>query len=236
MHAARTAPVPAPVPELRPARPAPVWRGWLLLALLLPIAAWVLYESQRVFRADWASAAERQHVLAWVGGAGLPKSQQEWDAAQAALQASLDLAPDDPDMQERMGDLHAVAGQRDWADEALRRQHYARAVDHYLAAIKLRPSSPQSWAMLAAARQAMGAPPATVHAAWDLAKRLGPFEGHVQPILMLVVLTDWDGASPAMQAWAKDLFDRGNEPTRRDINALAERYGLLFTPDPPAQP
>ena len=223
-------------PEVNPARPVPAWRGWLLLALLLPIAAWVLVESQRVFRADWASAAARQQVLSWVSGAGLPKSQHEWDTAKAALQASLDLAPDDPDMQERMGDLHAVAGQRDWADSALRAQHYARAASYYDVAIALRPSSPQTWAMLAAARQAMGAPPATVHAAWAQAQRRGPFEGHVQPILMQVVLADWDGAAPAMQAWAKDLFDRGGASTQRDINALARRYGLQFNADTASAP
>lgn len=231
MHAVRTAPVPAPVPELSRARPAPVWLGWLLLALLLPTAAWVLYESQRVFRADWASAAVRQQVLAWVGGTGLPKSQQEWDAAKTALQASLDLAPDDPDMQERMGDLHFVAGQRDWADQTLRGRHYANAASYYDVAIALRPSSPQTWAMLAAARQAMGAPPQAVQSAWARAQRLGPFEGHVQPILMQVVLADWEGASPAMQTWAKELFDRGSASTQRDINTLARGYGLQFAPD-----
>lgn len=212
-------------------RPAPGWRGWLLLALVLPTAGWVLFEAQRSFRADWASAAARQQVLAWVGGAGLPKTQQEWDAAQAALQKSLDLTPDDPDLQERMGDLHAVAGQRDWADAALRRQHYAQAVTYYDAAIALRPSSPQTWAMLAAARQAMGAPPATVQTAWAKAQKLGPFEGHVQPILMQVVLADWDGATPQMQAWAKDLFDNGGVAAQRDINVMAKRYGLQFTAD-----
>ena len=223
--------MPVPGPEVASTRPAPAWRGWLLLALLLPTAAWVLYESQRVFRADWASAAARQQVLAWVSGAGLPKSQPEWDAARTALQTSLDLAPDDPDMQERMGDLHAVAGQRDWADPALRNQHYAKAAGYYGVAIALRPSSPQTWAMLAAARQAMGAPAATVHAAWTEAQQRGPFEGHVQPILMQVVLADWDGASPAMQAWAKGLFDAGNASTQRDINDMARRYGLQFAPD-----
>jgi tetratricopeptide (TPR) repeat protein len=208
----------------------------LLLALVLPAAGWVLLEAHRTFYADWASAAARQQVLAWVGGTGLPKSPAEWETARAALQTSLDLAADDPDMQERMGDLHAVAGQRDWADATLRRQHYAKAVSYYDVAIALRPSAPQTWAMLAAARQAMGAPPAAVQEAWAKARQLGPFEGHVQPILMQVVLTDWDGASPQMQAWAKDLFDNGGAATQRDINALAKRYGLQFTPDAPRAP
>jgi tetratricopeptide (TPR) repeat protein len=225
-------------PGQRPGRAGPLAFAWplLLLALVLPTAAWVLFEAQRSFRADWASAAERQQVLAWVSGAGLPGSAQEWQAARAALQASLDLAADDPDMQERMGDLHAVAGLRDWADSALRQRHYADAAAYYQVALKLRPSAPQTWAMLASARQAMGAPAAGVHEAWAKARQLGPFEGHVQPILMQIVLTDWNGASPPMQAWAKDLFDTGNEATRRDINALALRYGLQFTPDLPAAP
>lgn len=222
--------------EAAPGRGLPGWRGWLMLALLLPTAGWVFFEAQRSFRADAGSAAARQQVLAWVGGAGLPKTQQEWDAAHTALQAALSLAPDDPDMQERLGDLHAVAGQRDWANLALRRQHYARAVAYYETAIALRPSAPQSWAMLAAARQAMGAPPATVQAAWEKAQHLGPFEGHVQPILMQVVLADWEGASPVMQAWAKDLFDKGNAGTQQDINALARRYGWQFSPDAVPKP
>ena len=207
------------------------WRTWVLLALVLPTAAWVFYESQRQFRAYWASAAVREQVLAWVSGNGLPKSAQVWDGARAAIQRSIDITPDDPDLYERMGDLHAVAGQRDWADPALRQAHYAEAATHYLHAIALRPSEPQTWAMLAAARQAMGAPPADVNAAWAKAQKLGPFEGHVQPILMQVVLADWDHATPPMQDWAKALFDHGNEGTRRDINVLAQRYGLVFHPD-----
>jgi tetratricopeptide (TPR) repeat protein len=208
----------------------------VLLCSLLPVAGWVLFEAQRTFRADWASAYERQQVLAWVAGTGLPKSPEEWEAARAALQASIDLASDDPDMQERMGDLYGVAGLRDWADIALRHQHYAKAAAYYQAALKLRPSEPQTWAVLASARQAMGAPPASVYEAWAKARQLGPFEGHVQPILMQIVLADWNGASPQMQDWAKGLFDAGNAATQRDINALALRYGWQFTPDAPAAP
>jgi hypothetical protein len=53
---------------------------------------------------------------------------------------------------------------------------------------------------------------------------------------MQILLADWNGASEPMQAWAKGVFDTGNAATQRDINALASRYGLQFTPDPPAKP
>jgi len=212
--------------------PAPRWRGWLLVALVLPVAGAVFYEAQRLFRADWASAATRHNVVQWVSGKGAPQSQAEWDAALADLQTSLRITPDDPNLHERLGDLHAVAGQRDWADDTLRRAHFARAATAYEQATVLRPSEPGTWAMLAIARQAMGAGGAPVHSAWARARALGPFEGHVQPMLMQVVLADWDGATPEMQAWAKALFDAGNANMRKDINTMANRYGLRFAPDP----
>ena len=45
-----------------------------------------------------------------------------------------------------------------------------------------------------------------------------------------VLVWTGEGGSKA-QAWAKDLFDASNEPTRKGINALARRYGLEFAPD-----
>jgi predicted TPR repeat methyltransferase len=211
------------------AKPRP-WLPWLLLAVLLPVAGWVLNESQRLFRADWASAAQRHQVLEWVSGAKAPASAAEWEAAHAALLASVAITPEDPDMHERLGDAHTVAGQRDWAQPALRQQHFANAQRAYEAAAALRPAEPQTWAMIAAARQAAGEPAAQVHEAWARALKLGPFEGHLQAILMQVVLADWEGASPGMRNWATTLFDDSNAAVRGDINRLAARYGLRFDP------
>jgi len=222
--------------ETAPAPPPGRWRAALLLVLLLPVAGWVFYESQRTFRADWASASARHKVVQWVAGTAQPKDEAEWQQAHADLQRSLGITPDDPGMQERMGDLYAVAGQRDWAEEPRRRAHFAEAARYYQQAIALRPSEPGTWAMLALARQSMGAPPASVHEAWARAQKQGPYEGHVQPMLMQVVLAGWDDATPAMQAWAKALFDNGDAGTRSGINAMAKRYGLVFTPDPVAAP
>jgi len=195
--------------------------------------AWVLYQGQRMARADWASISARPQVVQWVSGESAPTDAAAWEAVRDDIQRSLDIQPDSPEFLERMGDVLSVAGQQNWADSALRMKHFSAAAAFYERAIATRPSEPGTWAMLAAARQAAGAPLASVHAAWVRAQELGPFEGHVQPLLMQVVLADWDHASTAMQDWAKTLFDRVSPRTQGEINALAKRYGIQFQPDPP---
>ena len=207
------------------------WAPWLLTALAWSVAGWMLFEGQRTARADWASAVARQHVVRWVSGEAAPADMAEWEATRRAIQHSLDLVPDSPEMQERMGDAYSVAGQGNWANDTLRNDYFKRAAAHYESAVALRPSESGTWAMLAATRQAMRASPDSVQQAWTQARKLGPFEGHVQPMLMQVALADWDNASPAMQDWAKSLFDRASPPTQAEINALAKRYGLIFKPD-----
>ena len=70
------------------------WRAWALLAVVLPTAGWVFYESQRLFRADLASAGARQKVALWVSGAATPKSRAEWDEARELIALSLAITPE----------------------------------------------------------------------------------------------------------------------------------------------
>ena len=205
-----------------------------LLLLALPLSGWVFFEAQRMFRADWASAEARIQVQRWVAGQGPAPTVEQWERAQAALQVSLAITPDDPDLHERLGDLQVTAGQRPGVGEQPRKLHFEAAARHYEQATVLRPNEPGAWAMLALSRQVAQAQPSQVQAAWHKAQSLGPFEGPVQPVLMDVVLGDWNGATPAMQDWAKALYDAGTEGTRNAINALAKPFGLVFSPDEPA--
>ncbi len=199
---------------------------------LLAVAAWVFWAAQRQFRADWGSAEARFRVAQWAGHQGAPAGgQAQWQQVVQSLQRALGITPLDPKLHERLGDAHYAAGQRDWEDLELRRLHFANAVLAYETSVKLRPSEPGTWVLLAAARQIAGAPAEQVLAAWQNAARLGPHEGHVQPVLMQVALTDWDNADPAMQAWAKALYQSSSEPIRKQINALAREFGLVFSAD-----
>lgn len=206
----------------------------VLLAVSLPIAAWVFFEAQRIFRADWASAGARQQVQRWAAGQGPAPTVAQWEDAHADLLESLAITPDDPDLHERLGDLKFVAGMRKGLDEQQNKRQFEAAAGHYEQATALRSTEPGAWAMLALSRQLASAQRLQVQAAWTKAQALGPFEGPVQPVLLNVVLGDWEGATPAMQDWAKGLFDTGNEAARNAINAQAKPFGLIFSPDAPA--
>lgn len=218
---------------------APTQRRWYHLAApacLLAVAAWVVFDAQRLFRADVTSAQARHDVQRWVSGQARPPSASQWEGAQAALREAILLTPADANLHDRMGDLFVAAGQRDWADGPASARHFEQAAVHYQRALDLRPAESITWAMLAAAVQSSGGARATVQAAWQTAQKLGPFEGHVQPVLMQVVLADWDQSTPAMQQWALAVFDRADAPTRARINVLAKAYGFAFTADAAATP
>ncbi len=211
------------------------WRAVLMLACAVPLCGWVVFEAQRVFRAEWASMAARQQVTRWVSTDAVV-AQEDALQALAALQQALAITPKDPQLHERLGDLYTVLGRKDWDQVQLRNAHFTRAVAAYEASLALRPGTASAWAGLAVARQSLAGAAAGVHSAWQQAQARGPFEEHVQPVLLQVVLADWNGATPAMQSWAKALFDRSDANTRAQINALAKLYGLVFEPDASTPP
>ena len=213
--------------------------GWCNLALLLvaiTVGTWVIYESQRLMRADLLAVGTRKQVGNWASGAAEPTSQLDWDDALATLTAAQTITPDNPGLQEAIGDLHMVAGRRVWADMPLRLRHFGLAAAQYRAALNLRPADPQTWASLAAAYQGAGDTGSKLHQAWAKALALGPNEGHVQPMLLETALATWAVATPQMQAWAQAFFAASADPQRKAINQMAQRYGLRFDLDQPALP
>ena len=217
-------------------RAPPSLAAVVLLLALLPVCAWVLWQAQRTVRADLGSLQARVQVTAWANGTAAKATADDVAEAQASIERAVQLTPDSPAMQERLGDVHFVQAQQAWDDKAVRLQQLALAESQYRLALQLRPSEPQTWAMLATVLQGQEASVDQVHQAWETAAKLGPYEGHVMPALLQVVLGDWAGATPAMQDWAKKQFDDGAQPTRRAINAMAARYGLQFNADDELKP
>ncbi len=211
-----------------------LWSGLVWLVPVCMVGGWAIYEGQRLARADLMSVGTRKQVDTWASGAAVPGSQQEWDAAMTTLTAAQAITPDNPGLQESIADLYTVAGRRDWADPPKRLQHFNQAVTHYRLALALRAADPQTWASLAAAYQGQGDTGNNLHRAWDKALELGPNEGHVQPMLLETALATWTTASPKMQRWTMDFFEKSAEPQRKAINEMARRYKLRFDVDGPA--
>ena len=213
---------------------AALWRKLPLLLAVCMVGGWAIHEGQRVARADLMSVGTRKQVAAWASGGAAPSSQQGWDDALATLTAAQAITPDNPGLQESIGDLHVVAGRLDWADLPRREQHFNQAVLQFQKALALRSADPQTWASLAAAYQGLGDTGSKLHQAWAKALELGPNEGHVQPMLLETALATWATASPKMQRWTKDFFEASAEPQRKAINEMARRYNLRFDVEAPA--
>lgn len=212
------------------------WLAAFALVAALPVAAWVFYEAQRHVRADLPSAGARKAVGEWVSGERRLPSRRALQGARGDIERAVQVQPDNPDLQEALGDAYLVAGQIDWADREARRPHFERAVAQYRKAIALRPGDAQTWAALAGAYAALGAVGPPLNEAWERALALGPNEAYVQPLLMQTALAVWPHATPQMQEWATQFFENGEESRRRAINKMAAPYGLKFDSDkPPAK-
>ena len=213
------------------------WQSVALIALVLPVGGWVGYEAQRQLRADFVSMGARKQVTDWATGVRpLPRSAAEWEAARADLQRAVEITPDSPVAHESLGDAYLVAGQMVWDDEAARRPHFETAIAQYRIAIELRPGYAQTWAALAGVMLANGERGAPLHEAWARALQYGPNEGHVQPMLLKTALAAWDDASPQMQEWVLDFYERSNPARRKTINREAQPYGLRFEAEDEAKP
>lgn len=202
---------------------------WVPLALTLCVTAWVFWESQRLIRADFASLAARQQVANWVDGSKKPQSASEWEHARDAIDRALAIAPEDPAMHEVRGDVYVVAGSLRWFDAQERKAHFRQAIGSYRNSLRLRPTEPQTWAGLAAAYYGADDWGAQFQEAWARARALGPYEGHVQPMLMDLALATWHDASPEMRKWVEDTFEGATESGRIEINKVAARRGLVLS-------
>lgn len=208
------------------------WHRMPVLAAVLAVTAFVLWQGQALLRADMASQGARRLVGHWSLRATALPTPDELARAEAALRRAAALTPANAALHEQLGDLRMVAARVAEAAEDLpaRDAAHADAAAHYREALARRPADPQTWAGLAAARQAAGDANG-MRQAWDRSLALGPHEGHVQPMLLDIALRGWAEATPAMQAWATELFAQSAPPQQAAINRLAASHGLQFERD-----
>lgn len=218
--------------KLAPSRRDP--RTWLVLLVTLGVGAWVVWEAQRLVRADFTSVAARQQVRLWVAKTTAPRTRAEWEEARAAIERAIEIIPDDAAFHDARGDALIVAANQPWSSDLESQASFLEAIVSYRRALALRPSEPQTWASLALAHYGAGQTGAPLQEAWSRARALGPYEGHVQPMLMELALATWAEATPEMQQWVQDTFENATPDSRVEINRMAERRGLALSIAEPA--
>jgi len=210
-----------------PWRP-PTWKQGLAALVITVVGVGVIYEAQRIFRAETVAVGARYRVGKWISSIREPYSAQELEQARLDIERAMAITPENASLLSDLADWYVVASDQDGVDEGRRRQLLLQAVTQYRAALKLRPVDPAPWAGLASAYHGLNDLP-NMQAAWQEAYRIGPNEGYVQPVLMHLVLANWEnGATPEMQDWAKALYDSSGAGPRKAINKLAAKYGLNF--------
>jgi hypothetical protein len=217
----------------------PVGARWLGTALpllaLAAMGAWMVSVAVSEGMADGIAMPARVATQDWAAGTAQPPARQPWEATLATLQRALQWQPRQPENLEATANLLMVGAQQPWASPAEAQAWRAQAQQHYRTALQLRPKDALLHALLASSLAAAGQLGPDFVATAERAIALGPNEGYVHQVMLPLVLSRWDAASPTLQGWAKDLFERGTEPQRAEVNRVALTFGLQFQSDTPPQ-
>ena len=208
---------------------------WRLLAPLglLAVAVWVLTTAWSDLRADLPSQGARALITAWTADERRAAPQAAWLDAERDLQTSLQVQPDNPVLNEALGDLYLLGSQQPWAEPPQRQRYLQQSATAYRQVLAMRPRDARNWGALTMALAQQGQRGNAVNEAWESAHRFGPNEGYLLLQLLRVALATWDDASPAMQKWTTDLYENGNKQQREDLNRLARQFGLEFSSQSP---
>jgi hypothetical protein len=196
--------------------PQPLLRSLVALAAVLALG-YAAYDAARRGLADWISMRARHDVATWAEKrAGLER--EPWSRAMDALRAAARLMPDDPTLQEHLGVGYDL-GQGMFDPNRTVNAYTQVAQRHFSEAVRLRPTSPLSWANLALTEYQLKRDDPELLQALDRAMALGPWEPSVQLITSELGLLLWDRLEPPLQArvrenWARTAFRQPDQLAR----------------------
>jgi cytochrome c-type biogenesis protein CcmH/NrfG len=147
-----------------------------------------------------------------------PASEALTRVREDLVQAQL-TTPNDPALHELLGLVDARRGEQ--------QEFLPDAAVHLTRAIELRPTSPQSWASLAAVEYRMGDTGPDFEAALDHAAALGKYEPDVQGILASYGLAVWNEMGPRARASVEATIAAAMKRNPLEMLQIAERRGRL---------
>ncbi|MEN3112408.1 hypothetical protein ACFONG_19810 [Uliginosibacterium paludis] len=195
-----------------------------LVALVCLLAAWGIWQAQRVMRADFTAMQARYRIDGWAAG----KSQwtvPAWIEARDDLLEASRIAPDNPLTFDYLAQLNALRGRRAWEAPELRKAYFSDALRFQKISLALRPENGAAWASLALGHFALEDHPAAFGALRQ-ALRYGPYEVPVKQMAEELVLAMWAEAPADLHAWLLQRHRDGTSDEKADIDRLAKRYGV----------
>jgi predicted Zn-dependent protease len=161
---------------------------------------------------------------------GAPPSLQTWAWVHDDLVRATERAPDSPSAIELLGILD---GQRKDSTE-----YQAEALVALKKALKLRPTSPYTWANVIEVMYVQGDTGEIFERSLVRAIKLGPWEPAVQRAVAYYGLAVWNEVKPATQEAIETAVSNGMRQNPKEMLQIAERRGRLaiacrWLPDEP---
>lgn len=197
---------------------------WVFAGFVLVLAAWGIWQAQRIARGDFASMQARYRIDAWLTGK-TQWSVPQWVAARDDLLDAARMTPDNPVTFDYLAVINMLRGQRAWSAPSLRKAYFGEALNYQLASLQLRRENGAAWANLALSQYALDES-AAAYDSMRLALRYGPHELRVKQLLSGIVLSQWAEAPEDLKNWLLALYRDGKGYEKRDIERLAKQYGV----------
>jgi hypothetical protein len=138
----------------------------------------------------------------------------------------MDYSPNNPWPLEELGTLQ-LRGMGAIRDPQLAVAAARSANEDFRIALKVRPTSPFSWANFALSKLYLGEQDDELFRALGRAEELGPWEPEVQQAVIFVGLTVWNRLSPVQQAAVVRTMERGAQKNQGKIFEIAKTFNRV---------
>ncbi len=209
--------------------------GFVLLALvLLGFAGLSTWHGVRIAWADANTLAVRWTISQWRDGKGPVYTPDLWAQLRGELLAGLQITPDNPQLLEDLGYLHASRAvamgwpKMDSAQEVTRQSLLSEAIGSYNAAAELRPTFPYLWAHIALAKHLKGHQDAGFWVAFDKALQYGSFAPGVPPILAKLAFRQWNGLAQQRRQGITLMITSSKGKSRQILMGMMARAGVVI--------
>jgi len=196
------------------ARPARIAVAIPLVAALVGLTAW----AAKLGTSETLAYEVADQIGAWQSKKVSP-ALEPWLQARDQLESAQRLTRKSGTVEELLGVLHA--------ERRANPDFQKIALDHFVAALALRPGAPYTWADIADVRYRLGATGADYEQVLVNAAMLGPNEPEVQRIVVDYGLALWDDIGPETKTAVLRVIASGMRRNPMEMLKISERRGRL---------
>lgn len=194
---------------------------WARLLAVFPVIGlgWASVHAVELGEAGAVTFDASRQMGEWSAGTKPQPNAERLARMRAELEVARSHAPASPAAHELLGLLLTRSDDR--------QEYIEQAGVHFLKAVELRPTSPNTWANFAAVRYRAGDTGQRFESALTRAAQLGPYEPEVQRTVAHYGLAVYDEVAPATRGAIDAMVVAGMKRKPLEMLQIAERRGRL---------